>query len=68
MTLMLKCKYCKNEGKITCVDDLYYARCSQCNKWPPYQMLGSTIENAIKVWNEYNTIKKKDKKDDTDND
>ena len=59
MTEQCVCRYCKNNGTVVCVDNLFYARCSRCNEWSPYKFLGNTRENAIRGWNELNMPKKK---------
>lgn len=59
------CRYCKNPGIVVPVDDLFYARCTHCNKWSPYEFLGTTRVNAIKNWNEFNMPKKKEQKDES---
>lgn len=59
MTEQYVCRYCKHNGTVVRVDDLFYARCTHCNKWSPYGFLGNNRENAIKNWNELNISKKK---------
>lgn len=54
MLKQVKCKYCGKPGRIIQLDDLYYARCTNCCKWSPYEFLGATSNTAIKEWNLYN--------------
>lgn len=54
MTEQTKCKFCNAPGHVVQVDDLYYARCTQCTKWGPYEFLGSTRKTAIAQWNLFN--------------
>lgn len=54
MTEQIPCKHCNAPGQVTKVDDLYYARCSQCTKWGPYEFLGATRKTAIAQWNLFN--------------
>lgn len=51
------CKYCKRKGKISYpfisnVEDLYYAKCPNCNYYDPYEFLGISEKKAIANWNE----------------
>ena len=59
MTEQCVCRYCKNNGTVVRVDNLFYARCARCNKWSPYKFLGNNRENAIESWNESNKPKEK---------
>lgn len=56
------CKYCKQPGTVACVESMYYARCVHCKKWPPFEFLGATKENAIKAWNESQSNQPKTKR------
>lgn len=55
MEKQIKCKYCKSPGIVTRVDDLFYARCTGCCKWPKYEFLGATESAAIRSWNQLNS-------------
>lgn len=48
------CKKCKGKARIVCVDDCYYARCTKCTKWPPYEFLGVSPAAATRNWNKVN--------------
>lgn len=58
----IKCKKCGQPGKVACVDDLFYARCTHCTGWPQFEFLGATKDNAIRIWNLYNQPPKQGKK------
>lgn len=55
MDLMKQCRKCGGEGYLAQKDDLWYARCSKCTKWSPFEFLGITQLAAIRNWNEGNT-------------
>lgn len=46
---------CNCKPKIVSFSGLFYAQCTRCNKWDPYQFLGSTPRVAIEQWNLYNS-------------
>lgn len=57
------CKNCKRHKKtvypeVIEVDELYYARCPECNYYDPYEFLGLSEKKAINVWNETMEAKK----------
>lgn len=50
------CKNCKRHKKtsypmISNVEDLYYAKCPNCNFYDPYEFLGASEKKAIENWN-----------------
>lgn len=62
----IACKKCKQYPTVIRVDRLFYVRCighyttkkgdvKKCNKWLPYEFLGSTKESAIEQWNQANS-------------
>ena len=56
------CKHCKKKGIISYpfiskVDDLYYAKCPNCNFYDQYEFLGLTEKKSIMRWN--NTMEAK---------
>ena len=52
------CKVCKRKYSqefyptYTIIDDLVYARCPNCDRYSPYEFLGSTKKGAIQAWND----------------
>jgi len=52
------CKICKRKlnqnifPTYVKIDDLVYARCPSCEKYSPYEFLGTTKKGAIAAWNE----------------
>lgn len=54
MIEQVECKYCGCPGSVVRVDDMYYARCTHCKKWPPFEFLALKPDLAIKNWNEFN--------------
>ena len=53
------CKACKRKygifyPEVNKVMGLYYAKCSnpECDKYDPYEFIGTTEKNAIENWNE----------------
>ena len=51
------CRYCGKKPRIVTVfGSLYYAQC-KCNKWNPYEFVGTTPVKAINNWNTFNTKK-----------
>lgn len=50
----IACKYCGHPGCVVLIDDMYYARCTRCKKWSPFEFLAVKEELAIKNWNLYN--------------
>lgn len=54
MLKQIACKYCGRPGYVVRVDDMYYARCTHCKKWPPFEFLALKEDLAIKNWNMFN--------------
>lgn len=52
---MIKCKKCGHPGHVITISGLYYAQCTHCTKWDPFQFLGFNEAGAIKNWNNYNS-------------
>jgi len=53
------CKACKRKRgifypEVNKIMGLYYAKCSnpECDKYDPYEFIGTTTKNAIENWNE----------------
>lgn len=55
MIEQIVCKYCGHPGTVVKIDDMYYARCTHCKKWSPFEFLATRPSAAIKNWNEFNT-------------
>ena len=62
MIKQIPCKYCKQPGTVIQNGELFYARCTNCKKWPAFNFLGSTVDNAIRNWNDYNGPQPKPKR------
>lgn len=55
MEKAVKCRKCGALPYITKIEDCFYAKCSKCTKWAPYEFLGITPKAAIRNWNESNS-------------
>lgn len=60
---VIPCRYCKHTGvKILTVEDkdgdIFYAQCTHCHKWNPYEFPAITKRTAIQAWNYANSSQK----------
>lgn len=51
---MERCKYCGAQPRIIEISDIYYAQCTSCAKYHPYQFMAITKASAERQWNDEN--------------
>lgn len=47
------CKYCGHKPKIVPIDGLFYAQCTNCTKYDPYEFVGRSENKVLATWNDW---------------